>query len=55
MNSESRVRKPKPLCSKNTACRATGYPAEGVKKKKKNQKNTTSHHTEKSILGGLMI
>lgn len=53
MNSESRVRKPKPLCSKNTACRATGYPAEGVKKKKK--MNTTSHHTEKSILGGLMI
>lgn len=53
MNSESRVRKPKPLCSKNTACRATGYPAEGVKKKKK--KTTTSHHTEKSILGGLMI
>lgn len=40
MNSESRVRKPKPLCSKNTACRATGYPAEGVKKKKKTLPHT---------------
>lgn len=45
MNSESRVRKPKPLCSKNTACRATGYPAEGVKKKKK---KTLPHTIQKN-------
>lgn len=43
MNSKSRVRKPKPLCSKNTACRATGYPAEGVKKKKKKKHYLTPY------------